>query len=103
LDIIDGRLEYNDEGKYVIADLNLSDLLDKVYYGKNNKISLRITNGNSLIFQENSTLYKNKNKYNFYSYFVAGADLETALFDNVGKEVTVEVDVGKDYAYSTMR
>ena len=94
-EIVEGKLDYDEDGKYAVIEnavkFNLSDLLDTVYAAKNNRINLRITNGNELLFQEDSTLYKNKNKHNFYTYFVTGADLETILFDNVGKEVTVEV------------
>ncbi len=106
-EIVEGKLAYDDAGNYVVGSFNISDLLDKVYYARNNHISLRITNGNKLLFQEDSFLYKNKNMHGIYSYFITGADLETVLFDNTGEEVTVEVcaEAVGDYGqfYSTVR
>lgn len=94
--IITGKLIYNDGGCYEIHNnegvFYLTNALDEAYYSRNGQVFLQITgsgNGNSLLFNENSTIYKRKNDYEIYSYFICGADLETVLFNNTDRIINV--------------
>lgn len=100
-----GKLIYNDDGDYEIHGKNkifyLTGALNEVYYyTDNNHLSLRITCGDKLLFYEDSTIYKKVNEHKLYSYFICGADLEDALFNNTDKtvDVTIIAEALKDYA-----
>lgn len=100
-----GKLVYNDDGKYELhmADgiLCLSDILAEAYYSAaSNHINLQIMDRDKILFQENDIIYRKPNQYGVYSYFIAGNDLETVLFDNTDKivEVKVSAEAVVDYA-----
>jgi len=100
-----GKLVYNEEGKYDVEMLNevfcLSDVLAEAYYSAaSNHINLQIMDRDKILFQENDIIYRKPNQYGVYSYFIAGNDLETVLFDNTDKivEVKVSAEAVVDYA-----
>ncbi len=88
-----GKLIYNEEGQYKIGNFNFSRFLDYVYYSqRSNQIGIKILTDNyRIIFDKNSTIYRRKNDYGLYSYFVEGSDLETVLFDNTEKIVQITI------------
>ncbi len=93
--IFTGKLVYNDDGNYELHNdegiFYLTDALNEIYYSRNNHLSLRIANGNKLLFNEDSTIYKKINKYGIYSFYICGADLETVLFNNTDEIVDVVI------------
>lgn len=107
-----GKLVYNDDGKYELhiedGVLCLTDILTEAYYSDvSNRVSLRIMEGNKILFQEDSNIYKKPNDYGIYSYYITGNDLETKLFDNTDKTVEVKLfaEAVEDYGqfYTTTR
>lgn len=110
-----GKLVINEDYNDLVYEIHnsngwvfhLSKALDYIYKSlKSNHISLQIYGKGKLLFNENSNLYKNKNKllgdskYS-YTYFIEGnGNLENVLFDNTGEtiDLTLSADaIGDNY------
>lgn len=98
-----GILEYNDDGQYVVGNVNLSQILDEVYYSNNNIINIKIYEGTKTLFIEDGYLTRRKSDIvDIYSYHVNSFGLEDLLFDTVGKYITVEVECQENGKYSLL-
>lgn len=99
-----GRLVYNDFGEFELqfsekgkeGIINISKLLDQIYYADNNiarvKVSISTPKGLKTIFNEEGYLIKKKIiPPKLMSYHINSYDLETKLFDNTGNYVEVEM------------
>ena len=99
-----GRLVYNDFGQFELqfskkgkeGIVNISKLLDQIYYADNNiarvKVSISTSKGLKTIFNEEGYLIKKKIiQPKLVSYHINSYDLETKLFDNTGNYVEIEI------------
>lgn len=87
-----GILEYNDDAEYTVGSTNLSQILDDIYYSKNNIINIKIYEGSKTLFAEEGYLTRRKSDVaDIYSYHVSSFGLEDTLFDAVDKYIDVEV------------
>ncbi|HHX69728.1 MAG TPA: hypothetical protein GX708_16990 [Gallicola sp.] len=99
-----GRLVYNDFGQFELqfskkgkeGIVNISKLLDQIYYSDNNvarvKVSISTSKGLKIIFNEEGYLIRKKIiQPKLMSYHINSYDLETKLFDNTGNYVEIEI------------
>ena len=99
-----GKLIYNDFGEFELqfskkgkeGIVNISKLLDQIYYSDNNvarvKASVSTSKGLKTIFNEEGYLIKKVIvKPKLASYHINNYDLETKLFDNTGNYVEIEI------------
>ncbi len=99
-----GKLIYNDLGEFELqfskkgkeGIVNISKLLDQIYYSDNNvarvKVSISTSKGLKIIFNEEGYLIKKKIiPPKLMSYHINSYDLETKLFDNTGNYVEIEI------------
>jgi hypothetical protein len=90
-----GKLIYDDDGNYLICpkgrkEFNLSKALRTVYYHQsNNHINIKISDGCKVLFYEDGILYKKRDQYQLYSYFVNGKNLEEVLFFSTDKDIEI--------------
>lgn len=102
-----GELAYNNNAEYELSTpggiVNISQLLDSIYYADNNHIEIKIMEGCKILFDESGFLLLKKDKSNIYSYHVAGEPLEEKLFNNTDKilEITIFAEaLGDTYGTS---
>lgn len=102
--IHNGKLIYNDFGQFELqfskkgkeGIINISKLLDQIYYSDNNvarvRVSISTSKGLKTIFNEEGYLIKKVIiKPKLASYHINSYDLETKLFNNTGNYVEVEI------------
>ena len=99
-----GKLIYNDFGQFELqfskkgkeGIVNISKILDQIYYADNNvaraKVSMSTSKGLKTIFNEEGYLIRKKIiQPKLMSYHINSYDLETKLFDNTGNYVEIEI------------
>jgi hypothetical protein len=103
--IKNGKLTYDDNGDYILGSVNISKILDKIYYADNNTINIKIMDCTKTLFNEFGTLLRKKNEDGFYSYHVLGNDLDLVLFNNTDKDLEITLNApalkGEKYAAIT--
>ncbi len=106
---ITGMLKYSDNGEYEVVcngkTFNFSKLLDSIHRTKSNYINLRITDGNDIVFYKDGHLYKAKDRYGMYSYYILGNNLEDKLFNNTDNTLEFTIHawmVGEDGSYEKL-
>ena len=87
-----GKLNYNDEGQYILDGFNISELFDKVYYDPNdNYMGFELFNNGKLICDEEGILYKDKNSKRIYVYYIDGISIEDLLWDSIDKNINIKI------------
>lgn len=95
--VFNGILDYNENADYVLestqgrGSVNISGMLNKVYYADTNSISIKIMDGCKTLFNEEGNIYLKNNQFGIYSYHIDGEDLEHKLFNNTGKELEITI------------
>lgn len=92
-----GKLTYSDSAQYELHNgneiINITKILDKIYYSLvTNQVNLTISDGCKILFSENSILYKQKNQYEMYEFYICGESVEDTLFDNCGKDLEIIIE-----------
>ena len=67
---ISGILTYDDDGNYVVGNINFSSILDKIYYANNNHLDIKIYEGNKILYIENGNLYRVKQMILIFMIFM---------------------------------
>jgi len=95
---MNGILEFTEQGRYELHHPNsgitdISSILETIYMHSESKyhINIKITNGCKTLFNEDGSLYLSRIRPKLYSYYVSGEDLETVLFNSVGKELDITI------------
>lgn len=97
-----GVLVYNDNAEYEIHSSdgkhNLSNIFNKVYETLNQKISIIVNkiNFDKSIFNIidlSGVIYEVIDKDGLFSWHINGKCIDKVLFDNVGEEVEVVIDI----------
>ncbi|HZK00292.1 MAG TPA: hypothetical protein VFC79_09800 [Tissierellaceae bacterium] len=95
---IQGKLVYGDRAEYLIhmndnTVFNLSLLLDQIYYApKTYHLHIRIMDGCKTLYNEDGGLYLAPITRGFYSYHICANDLESCLFENTDKVLTIFIE-----------
>jgi hypothetical protein len=91
-----GLLDMNDDGEFeledeIIGKVNITKLLESIHTSKT-LVYVEIMRGNSLIFQEDGSVLKKKDKDGIMSFHICGANLDYILFYNTGEvlEITLK-------------
>lgn len=91
-----GKLVYSDLGRYIVVSpntdtLNISEILDTIYFSDNNKMNIKIMSGSKTLYNEQGNLLKKRGQYGIFDYHINGCNLEDVLFANCGMNVDVEI------------
>jgi len=90
-----GKLNYSCFAEYEIINsagaINISEILDHIYYSNNNKINIKVMNGCKTLYHEEGNLLRKRGENDIYDYHINGANLELVLFNNCDKFVDIEI------------
>lgn len=77
-----GKLKMNDDGEYIIDRINLTKVLEKIYYSKRPFLSITVESETRTLFKFKGELYFDKDDYGIWCWHVDGECLESALFNH---------------------
>ncbi len=87
-----GKLKMNDSGEYIIDRINLTKVLEKIYYSKSPFLSITVELEARTLFRSKGELYFDKDNYGVWCWHVNGECLETALFNHTEEVVDIIID-----------
>lgn len=87
-----GKLTMNDEGEYIIDKINLTKLLNKIYYSNSPTLSIVIDSNTRTLFDEIGELYLDKDDFGIYCWHIDGECLESVLFNNTETMLEIYID-----------
>jgi len=91
-----GKLSYDQNAEYILLSpintINISTILNQIYYSNNNYIEIKITNGCKTLFNEKGNLLKRKNdEFRIYDWHVNGNCLEDVLFNWTDNDLEIAI------------
>jgi hypothetical protein len=87
-----GKLKMNDNGEYIIDRINLTKVLEKIYYSKRPFLSITVESEARTLFKSKGELYFDKDNYGVWCWHVNGECLETVLFNHIEEVVDIIID-----------
>ena len=87
-----GKLKMNDSGEYIIDKINLTKVLEKIYYSKSPFLSITVESEARTLFKSKGELYFDKDNYGVWCWHVNGECLETVLFNHTEEVVYIIID-----------
>ena len=94
-----GKLNYNEDEQYeqyiLISPtniINITSILNQIYYSPNNYIEIKITNGCKVLFNEKGNLLRRKNiEFGIYDWHVNGCCLGDVLFNWTENDLEIAI------------
>lgn len=87
-----GKLKMNDDGEYIIDRINLTKVLEKIYYSKRPFLSITVESETRTLFKSKGELYFDKDDYGIWCWHVDGECLESVLFNHTEEVVYIIIN-----------
>lgn len=87
-----GKLKMNDNGEYIIDRINLTKVLEKIYYSKRPFLSITVESETRTLFKSKGELYFDKDDYGIWCWHVDGECLESVLFNHTEEVVYIIIN-----------
>lgn len=87
-----GKLKMNDNGEYIIDRINLTKVLEKIYYSKRPFLSITVESETRTLFKSKGELYFDKDDYGIWCWHVNGECLESVLFNHTEEVVYIIIN-----------
>ena len=85
-------LKMNDNGEYIIDRINLTKVLEKIYYSERPFLSITVKSETRTLFKSKGELYLDKDDYGIWCWHVNGECLESVLFNHTEEVVDIIID-----------
>lgn len=86
-----GKLIMNDNGEYIIDKINLTKLLNKIYYSNSPTLSIVIDSDSRTLLNAKGDLYLDKDNFGVYCWHIDGECLESVLFNNTETMLNISI------------
>ena len=87
-----GKLKMNDNGEYIIDRINLTKVLEKIYYSKRPFLSITVESETRTLFKSRGESYFDKDDYGIWCWHVDGECLESVLFNHTEEVVYIIIN-----------
>lgn len=87
-----GKLKINDNGEYIIDRINLTKVLEKIYYSKSPFLFITVESETRTLFKSKGELYFDKDDYGIWCWHVNGECLESVLFNHTDEVLDISIN-----------
>lgn len=96
-----GILEMNDDGDYIIDNINLSKLLWSIFDSNSPFLSIKIESDTRTLFNSTGDLYFDKDDYGIWCWHVDGECLESVLFNHTNEKLYIVINTKAEVEAAT--